>query len=82
LLRLAILLAAKFWQATGWSSSTFPTILAWDWTDFVSERHVVIVKRVPTETPNMEWCEFDERPGPAPPGTEDDACTVYLTRDG
>jgi len=32
LLRLAMLLAAKFWQATGWSSSTFPTILAWDWT--------------------------------------------------
>jgi hypothetical protein len=42
---------------------------------------VVIVKREPTETPNMEWCEFEERPGPAPAGPEDNACTVYLTRD-
>ena len=28
--------------------------------DYVGERHVVIVKR------NGEWCEFEERPGPAP----------------
>jgi hypothetical protein len=26
------LLAAKLWQATGWSVSISPTILAWDWT--------------------------------------------------
>jgi len=25
-------MAAKLWQATGWTASTFPTILAWDWT--------------------------------------------------
>ena len=31
LLRLGALLAAKLWQAAGWSTSTPPTILAWDW---------------------------------------------------
>ena len=33
-------------------------------TDYVGERHVVIVKREPSG--NGEWCEFEERPGPAP----------------
>jgi hypothetical protein len=32
LLLLGTLLAAKFWQAAGWSASTSPTILACDWT--------------------------------------------------
>jgi len=32
LLHLGTLLAAKLWQATGWSVSISPTILAWDWT--------------------------------------------------
>jgi hypothetical protein len=31
LLHLGALLAAKLWQASGWSVSTSPTILAWDW---------------------------------------------------
>src|SRR6266852_6109833 len=31
LLHLGTLLAAKLWQASGWSVSTSPTILAWDW---------------------------------------------------
>lgn len=32
LLHLATLLAAKLWQAAGWSLSISSTILAWDWT--------------------------------------------------
>ena len=32
LVHLGALLAAKLWQATDWSASTPPTILAWDWT--------------------------------------------------
>ena len=32
LLHWGALLAAKLWQATGWSASMTPTILAWDWT--------------------------------------------------
>jgi hypothetical protein len=31
LLYLGTLLAAKLWQTTGWTVSTSPTILAWDW---------------------------------------------------
>ena len=68
------------------SEQTKPLMLRYGWLkplpdDYVGERHVVIVKREPTGTPNLEWCEFEERPGPAPAGPEDDACTVYLTRD-
>ena len=32
LLHLGTLLAAKLWQAAGWSAALSPTILAWDWT--------------------------------------------------
>jgi hypothetical protein len=33
-------------------------------TDYVGERHVVIVKREPTDASGTsEWCEFEERPG-------------------
>ena len=68
------------------SEQAKPLMLRYGWLkplpeDYIGERHVVIVKREPTETPNMEWCEFEERPGPAPAGPEDNACTVYLTRD-
>jgi len=49
-------------------------------TDYVGERHVVIVKREPTgASGTFEWCEFQERPGQAPPGSEDPSFTVYLT---
>ena len=47
-------------------------------TDYVGERHVVIVKQEPSE--NGEWCEFEERPGPAPLDAQedDDWTTIYL----
>jgi hypothetical protein len=48
--------------------------------DFVGERHIVILSREITDSPSREWCDFEERPGPAPPGLDDDgALTVYLT---
>ena len=34
--------------------------------DYVGERHIVIVKQEPTRSPHYEWCEWEERPGPAP----------------
>jgi hypothetical protein len=34
--------------------------------DFVGDRHVVLVDRRPTDSPNEEWCVFEERPGPGP----------------
>ena len=47
-------------------------------TDYVGERHVVIVKQEPSG--NGEWCEFEERPGPAPLDAQedDDGITIYL----
>jgi hypothetical protein len=49
--------------------------------DFAGERHVVIVKRESTGSLYCEWCHFEERPGPALPGSVDAACRVYLTED-
>jgi hypothetical protein len=48
--------------------------------DSIGERHPVIVKREPTGSPYAEWCHFEERPGPAPPGSEDGRFTICLTR--
>jgi hypothetical protein len=49
-------------------------------TDYVGERHVVIVKREPARAPgNFEWCEFEERPGPAPLDSQEEDCTtIYI----
>jgi hypothetical protein len=45
------------------------------------ERHIVVVKSEPVEgSPGHEWCDFEERPGPAPPGSDDGGFTVLLTR--
>ena len=49
--------------------------------DFVGERHVVIVKKESAGSPYCEWCDFEERPGPAPAGSVDGAFRVYLTED-
>ena len=43
----------------GWLANQLPA-------DYEGERHYVIVKRTPTASPNIEWCEFEERAGPAP----------------
>lgn len=45
--------------------------------DYRGERHVVVVKREPTDSPNIEWCQFEERPGPAPPETGSKNFEVY-----
>lgn len=47
--------------------------------DFAGERHVVILKRDSTSA-YQEWCEFEERPGPALPGSDDGGLSIYLTR--
>jgi hypothetical protein len=48
--------------------------------DYVGDRHVVIVKREPAGAPgNFEWCEFEERPGPAPVDVQEEDCTtIYI----
>jgi hypothetical protein len=49
--------------------------------DFVGERHIVVVRRFPTSTPNYELCEFEERPGPEPPGMRDQAWRIYVAEE-
>ena len=34
--------------------------------DYVGERHIVTMKQEPTASPHFDWCEWEERPGPAP----------------
>jgi hypothetical protein len=51
-------------------------------TDYVGASYVAIVKREPTDTSGtFERCEFEERPGQAPPGSEDPSFTVYLSEN-
>jgi len=45
---------------------------------YVGEKHIVVVKRQATTTPNWEWCEFEERPGPAPEGNDAGFSRIYL----
>jgi hypothetical protein len=47
--------------------------------EFVGDRHIVTIKTTPTDSANFEWCEFEERPGPAPPAG-DPSFTVCLTK--
>jgi hypothetical protein len=47
--------------------------------NFTGERHVAIVSREPTRTPNVEWCVFEERPGCGPALDHSEAMTVFLT---
>ena len=42
--------------------------------------HVVIVKRQATRSPSLEWCEFEERPGPGPEVGADGSFAVLLTK--
>ena len=37
--------------------------------DYVGEFHTVAVNRQPTVR-GIEWCEFEQRPGPAPASTD------------
>ena len=47
--------------------------------DFLGERHIAIVKSEPKGL-HEEWCEFEERAGPAPPGSDDGGLRIYCTR--
>ena len=39
--------------------------------DYIRERHIEIVKRLPPRSPIGEWVEFEERPGPSPKPPEE-----------
>ena len=62
-----------------------PVIFRYGWlkplpVDFIGERHVVMLKSLPTTSPNIEWCEFEERPGAAAAEGSDGGLTIYLTK--
>ena len=45
-----------------------PRIFRYGWVralpqEFIGERHLVIVKQRATANLNVEWCQFEERPG-------------------
>lgn len=48
--------------------------------EFTGSRHVVIVKRELTGPDGAEWCEAEERPGPAPSG-HDRTLTIFISED-
>ena len=52
--------------------------------DYVGERHIAIINRTPGESPNSEHCHFEERPGAAPPGTDEgvEFLNVYFVEAG
>jgi len=47
--------------------------------DYAGDRHIVATSIEATKSPNIEWCQFEERPGPAPVNPVSDAFTVFLT---
>ena len=46
--------------------------------DFAGQRHIALVKRGGVQQ-NVEWCEFEERPGKAPAAQDDGIPTIYLS---
>jgi hypothetical protein len=46
--------------------------------DWAGERHIVVTSVQPTISPNIEWCQFEERQGRAPATAGGDAFNVYL----
>ena len=48
---------------------------------FTGEKHVVMVKCEPTGSPNVEQCEFEERPGQGPPYCFTGNFTVYCLQE-
>jgi hypothetical protein len=46
--------------------------------DYTGERHIAIMKRERTRAPNIEWCQFEERPGLGPPKPTDHALVICL----
>ena len=60
-----------------------PAVMRYGWVKplpagFTGERHVAIIKREPTDRPNIEWCQFEERMGSPPPNSDDGSFYIYL----
>ena len=78
-------LSARLAKLEARAEQAVPPIFRYGWVtplpeDYIGDRHVVIVKREQGESPNIEWCEFEERPGLGPEVDADGSFTVLLTR--
>ena len=49
--------------------------------DYFGERHVAIIEREPFSSYHAVQCEFEERPGPPPPRSDDGVPRLYLSED-
>jgi len=49
--------------------------------DYVGERHMAVVRVVGKDQSDREWCEVEERPGPAPAEPAERLPLVYYTED-
>ncbi len=47
--------------------------------DYAGERHIATLSHQPTINPLVEWCLFEERPGPGPAIDVSEGMTVFLT---
>jgi hypothetical protein len=47
--------------------------------DYAGERHIVVIHRNSNST--FEWCDCEERPGPAPAGSDVDLPLTYFSED-
>lgn len=77
-------LLARITRLEARSPAAKPLVFRYGWLnalaqDYTGERHIVIVKREPTKSPNIEWCEFEERPGKGPAIANSEGMTVFLT---
>jgi len=49
--------------------------------NYVGERHMAVVRVVGNDSYGREWCEVEERPGPAPAEPAERLPLVYYTED-
>jgi hypothetical protein len=77
-------LISRIERLEGLAKAKEPRTICYGWTtplpkDYTGERHVAEVKREPIRSlkpqplgsPHFFWCQFEERPGPAPPGSDE-----------
>jgi hypothetical protein len=68
------------------SRSHAPAMFQYGWLTplpegYVGETHAVVTSIEATNSPNIEWCQFEERPGPQPANSDSGAFTVYFQRE-
>jgi hypothetical protein len=68
------------------SSQEAVTLFRYGWltplpASFSGEKHIAMVSSQSMLNPLIEWCEFEERPGPASSSDDHGGPTIYLMRE-